>query len=262
MTLKYSMLNLPSHLPHSLSSVWAVFCDRHKYGGFILTGSVFPSTLLELLSYVLQHKVRVSPAVASGMRLCCGYFQVLRGLKYLWCPGSLVQSMIAARDSGKGGGMSLAVHKRMPQRKKDVSLTLEQKLELRARSEPGTSLLRWFNVWQIGKAKDCWPVRGELRWRQKEWNFPFWRGSSSDGNKDVLSKLLSGVTCLGYLSNNEQEGQEQTKLCALPSDKRVWDFTGGRGGSPCLSQDTVIPVFSCLPHTLLFWMQTVFKAFL
>lgn len=74
-------------------------------------------------------------------------------------------------------------------------------------------------------------MRGELGWRQEEWNFPFWRGSSSDENKDVLSKLLSGVTFLGHLSNKEQEGQKQTKLCALPSDKRVWDFVGGRGGS-------------------------------
>lgn len=102
-------------------------------------------------------------------------------------------------------------------------------------------------------------MRGELGWGQEEWNFPFWRGSSSDGNKDVLSKLLSGVTFLGFLSNNEQEGHKQTKLCGLPSHKWVWDFMGGRGGS---LQDTVIPVFSCLPHTLLFWMQTVFKAFL
>lgn len=37
------------------------------------------------------------------------------------------------RQGKGGGGVSLAEHKRMLQRRKDISLTLEEKLELRAR---------------------------------------------------------------------------------------------------------------------------------
>lgn len=61
-----------------------------------------------------------------------GIFQVVMGLniKYSGCPGSLLQSMCPNSGSGKGGRMSLAVHKRMLQRRKGISLTLEQKLEL------------------------------------------------------------------------------------------------------------------------------------
>lgn len=48
--------------------------------------AVFPSTLLELLGYVLQHKVRVSPAVASGMRLCLWLFSGSEGSQILVMP--------------------------------------------------------------------------------------------------------------------------------------------------------------------------------
>lgn len=168
--------------------------------------------------------------------------------------------MHAERGSGKGGRI-LAVHKRMLQRRKGISLTLEWKLEQGARQEPGTSLPKWFNIRGIGKAKGCWLVRGELVRQdgdKEEWNFPFWRGSSSDVNQKVLSKLLSGVTFLGCLSQAMQ-------LCALPSDKWVWDLgwrVGGGWWSPCLSQDILTPVLSCLPGTFLFWMQTVLPALL
>lgn len=73
-----------------------------------------------------------------------GIFHIVMGLsiKCSWYTGFLLQSMCADKGNGKGGRVSLAVHKRMLQRRKGISLTLEQKLELGARREPGTSLLR------------------------------------------------------------------------------------------------------------------------
>lgn len=84
--------------------------------------------------------------------MCCGtrsvsqtvtdvFFRLLR-VSVVNAPGAQTHYYCTDRSSGERGRKGLAVHKRMLQRRKGTSLTLEQKLELGARQEPGTSLLK------------------------------------------------------------------------------------------------------------------------